>query len=304
MIHYLSHNEINKQRWDRCIDGSLNRMPYACSWWLDAVCPEWEALVQDDYSAVMPLTRNRKLGINYLFQPFFTQQLGVFSPLNLGTEDVNLFLNSIPVSLRFIDIQLNTGNIPTSPQFNYASRRNSILDLSPSFDQLAGNYHRNCRRNIRKAIHAGLRVKPGPGPSVFIYFIRRHLEPKLSSIRRNFYHVLQEVTTSSILNGTGEILGVYNPGDDLVAAGWFVEAAGRYTFLVCASTPAGKANQAMFLLVDSAIKKKAGTRLVFDFAGSNLPGIEYFNKGFGAVETYYPAVKRNLLPWPLNIIKR
>lgn len=304
MIRHLSHTEIDKQRWDRCIDRSVNRMPYAYAWWLDAACPEWEALVQDDYSAVMPLTRNRKLGISYLFQPFFTQQLGVFSPLNQSLIDISLFLNAIPSSFRYIDIQLNSGNIPTAPQFNYTSRRNCILDLSPSYDQLAGSYHRNCRRNIRKAIHAGLRVKPGPGPSVFTYFIRRHLEHKLTNTRRNFYRVLQLVTNSSIQKGTGEILGVYDRGDDLVAAGWFVQAAGRYTFLVCTSTPAGKKNHAMFFLVNHAIREKAGTGLIFDFAGSKLPGITYFNKGFGAIENYYPSVKRNLLPWPLNIIKR
>jgi hypothetical protein len=83
-----------------------------------------------------------------------------------------------------------------------------------------------------------------------------------------------------------------------------VEAAGRYTFLVCASTPEGKKNQAMFLLVDDALREKAGSGLVYDFAGSNLPGISYFNQGFGANESFYTAVNRNLLPWPLRMFKR
>ncbi len=39
---------------------------------------QWDALVWNDYEAVMPLTWNRKYGIAYLYQPFLTAQLGVF----------------------------------------------------------------------------------------------------------------------------------------------------------------------------------------------------------------------------------
>ena len=78
MIRYLTHNQIDTQRWDECIAQSPDGLVYAWSWYLDVVHPDWEALVEDDYGAVMPLTGNKKFGINYLFQPFFTQKFGVF----------------------------------------------------------------------------------------------------------------------------------------------------------------------------------------------------------------------------------
>ncbi len=304
MIHHLKHTEINKELWDICIERSVNRKPYALSWWLDTVCNSWEALVLDDYSAVMPLTRNRKLGIDYLYQPYFTQQLGVFSTVYLSAAEINQFLAAIPVSCRYIDIQLNSGNQPTDKRFRYTPRKNCTLDLSKTYIQLSANYHRNCRRNIQKAMHAGLRVEAGPGPSVFTGFVNRHLDRKLTGLRKNFYPLLQQIIQVSIQNGSGNIRGVYKPGGKLVAAGWFVKTSGRYTFLVCASTPEGKKNKAMFLLVDYAIREKAGSGLIFDFAGSNLPGINYFNQGFGANESFYPALKRNQLPWPLSLLKK
>jgi hypothetical protein len=58
---------------------SFNGIVYAYSWYLDIVSPGWDALVKDDYKSVMPLTWRKKYGIKYLYQPFFTQQLGVFS---------------------------------------------------------------------------------------------------------------------------------------------------------------------------------------------------------------------------------
>ena len=94
MIRYLRHNEIDREKWDACIAASENGLVYAYSWYLDVVHPEWEALVMDDYAAVMPLTGGRKFGVEYLFQPFFVQQLGAFSPDCMKLND-NEFMEAI-----------------------------------------------------------------------------------------------------------------------------------------------------------------------------------------------------------------
>ena len=48
MIKYLQHGEINKEKWDDCINLSPRGLVYALSWYLDAVHPGWEALVEND----------------------------------------------------------------------------------------------------------------------------------------------------------------------------------------------------------------------------------------------------------------
>jgi len=303
MIEYKKHEDINPQQWNACIEGSVNRLPYALSWWLDAVCPLWDALILDDYRAVMPLTRGRKFMIDYLYQPYFTQQLGVFYGKEGNAETVKDFLAAIPERYRYISIQCNIHNIIGLSDFSASPRVNYLLDLTPSAIMLAGNYHRNCRRNIQKAIHKGLKVKPGPGPALFNSFIQQHLDRQLSGTRKTFYPTLLRMTNATMQNGTGEILGVYSKTGDLMAAGWFITVLGRCLFQVCASTRKGKAKQAMFLLVDHMIREKAGSGLVFDFAGSNSTGIAYFNAGFGATKTYYPALYRNKLPWLLRLVK-
>ena len=304
MIRHLLNHEINRQQWDRCIEQSENCLPYACAWWLDAVCPMWEALVEDDYLAVMPLTTAHRFGFDYIYQPYFTQQLGVFSQAKLTTADTNTFLRAIPDNFRYVYLHLNGLNNPSDHDFNYTVRKNHVLDLSLPALQLYNRYHRNCRRNIQKAVHARLTVKPGPGPTAFIRFIKQNLERKLTGRKRSFYPVLLQLTSVSIQNGTGEIIGVYNPAGELLAAGWFVTMSGRCMFLVCASTAKGKDNQAMYLLVNYAISDNAGTGLVFDFAGSNIPGVAYFNNGFGSTITSYLSAQRNRLTWPFRLFKK
>jgi hypothetical protein len=301
VITLLKHNQINQSGWDDCIRESLNSMPYACSWWLNIVSPGWEALILDDYEAVMPLTCQRKGGFSYLYQPFFTQQLGVFSKNGDHTDS---FLGAIPADFRYIDIQLNTGNNPTLPGFDIFPRTNFVLDLRSEYINLLSGYHRNCRRNIQKARHAGYTVKSGPGATIFSRFVQNNLENQLTVRSKNIFPLLPDLIMASQEHSASEILGAYSNQGELQAAGWFIYTPTRCLFMVCASTAQGKANQSMYLLVDHVIQQKAGTGLLFDFTGSNMPGVAYFNSGFGAVKTPYPAIRKNRLPWPVSWFKR
>ena len=59
-IQYLTHYQIDKAKWDDCIGKADNGLIYAYSFYLDQMSKNWDALVLNDYAAVMPLTWNRK----------------------------------------------------------------------------------------------------------------------------------------------------------------------------------------------------------------------------------------------------
>ena len=108
MIRCLENKAIDKPKWDALIAECGNI--YAYSWYLDIAHPGWDALVDDDYQAVMPLTGGKKFGVNYLFQPFFVQQLGVFSKTPMTEGKLNDFLDAIPDKYRFCELRLNESN--------------------------------------------------------------------------------------------------------------------------------------------------------------------------------------------------
>ncbi|HSQ44739.1 MAG TPA: hypothetical protein VLM16_07060, partial [Ginsengibacter sp.] len=81
-ISYLPQANIDKQKWDRCIDAAPNGLIYAYSFYLDAMSKNWDALILNDYEIVMPLTWNKKYGVYYLYQPFFTKALGIFGNIS------------------------------------------------------------------------------------------------------------------------------------------------------------------------------------------------------------------------------
>ncbi|OIP03307.1 MAG: hypothetical protein AUJ97_04685 [Bacteroidetes bacterium CG2_30_32_10] len=60
-IRYLKHKEIDKDKWDNCIEKAFNGIIYAYSWYLDIVSENWDALIEDDYKTVFPLTQKKKI---------------------------------------------------------------------------------------------------------------------------------------------------------------------------------------------------------------------------------------------------
>ena len=109
-IHYLTYRQIDKTKWDACIDNAPNGLVYAYSYYLDSMAKNWDALVlsagpdtSTEYEAVMPLTWNKKYGIHYLYQPAFTACLGVFGK-NITVDMLNRFLLAIPPRFKYWDI--------------------------------------------------------------------------------------------------------------------------------------------------------------------------------------------------------
>src|SRR5436305_8276918 len=93
-IRYLEREQIDIDKWDRCIADAPNGLIYARSFYLNAMAENWTALVAGDYEYVMPLTWKSKAGFKYLYQPYFTKTLGVFGK-SRHIIDVSSFLRAI-----------------------------------------------------------------------------------------------------------------------------------------------------------------------------------------------------------------
>src|SRR5215204_4504300 len=156
-IKYLEHKEIDNPKWDACIEQAANGLIYGYSFYLDAMAKHWDALVLNDYEAVMPLTWNKKYGFYYLYQPAFTASLGVFGR-NLNEKLINNFINSIPAKFKLIEISLNAGNIIGDSKTFSLLRSNYILHLNKPYEELYKTYRDNHKRNINKAFQSGCSV--------------------------------------------------------------------------------------------------------------------------------------------------
>ncbi len=298
MINYLRHNEIDMVKWDACIEASVNGLIYARSWYLDIVSPGWEALVSDDYSMVFPLTGAVKLRIHYLRQPFFTQQLGLFSTGLLSEELVTEFLSAIPSKYRFVEINLNAFNKVDASLFETKLHRNHELELVRPYETLADGYSKNVRRNLRKAVEGGVAVNRKTDPDDLIRLLRDNYGKREGKLSYKDYITATRLITHSIRNSSGIVMGAGT--ERLDAAAFFLQDRNRFIFLISASDYETRDNGAMFMLIDTFIREHANRPVILDFEGGNDPGLSRFYKSFGAVETGYPLVWINRLPAFMN----
>lgn len=303
-IKFVSNKDIDRTKWDRCIVDSPFGIVYAMSWYLDRICPKWDALISGDYFYVMPLVNNKKYGISYIYQPFFTQQLGIFSSLPIEPAIVGHFLNAIPKQFRLTDMNLNFGNTIQSEKFRIKKNTTYHLSLKPNISEIRADYNSNTRRNIQKAIQSKVSISQISDVPLFLKFTRANLKEKSPEIKSRHYSALQEVVNYAINNELGEIYVARNPENKMLASVFFIQTNLTSIYLAASSNQEGIEKSAMFLLIDAFIEKNARSQTILDFEGSNIPGVARFYAGFGGLPETYFSVHQNRLPMLLRILKK
>jgi hypothetical protein len=304
MIRYVKHNQINKAKWDECILQSFNGIIYAYSWYLDIVCNGWEALVEDDYKSVMPLTVGKKFGFYYLYPPFFTQQLGVFAIGKLTDDKIRDFIDHIPVKFRFYEINLNTFNKLDGEKYQLKNNITCELDLIDSYENIYRKYSENTRRNIRKANDNGLIIRKGIDISDVIKIFRENKGESVSNLKDAHYSIFRHLIAQILSRGKAHVLGVFTKENKLCAGAVFVADKGKAIFLFSGTDKIAKSNGAMSFLIDRFIFENAQRNLILDFEGSNNGDLARFYKSFGSKECIYLQVKNNNLPWYIKWLKK
>ena len=294
MIRYLEHNSIDRKQWDATIAECGNI--YAFSWYLDIVHPHWNALVEDDYQAVMPITGGKKFGIDYLYQPYFVQQLGVFSKAALSPEKLDAFLDAIPKNYRFAEIRLNESNTLDNDRQSFEYHRNVLLDLNQDFNDIKSHYHTNTKRNLAKAEANNLQIVDTVIPYHVVALFTDNRGALLDKWGDAEYARLTKLAQTAVNRKAAFILGVTEKGvGQLLCAAIFMKTDKRITFLFSGLTEEGKQRQAMTYLLDYVIQRHANQPITFDFEGSDDDNLARFYLGFGGEEVKYPSYAFNRL---------
>jgi len=299
MIKYIQHDEISKSKWDECIKNAFNGNICAYSWYLDIISEGWDALIEGDYESVFPITYKHKFGISYLHQPFFTQQLGVFSRNLLSEDVIERFLDHIPAKFKFIEINLNKHNRLDPEKYNITQMLNHELDLISDYESIYGNYSQNIKRNIKKANSLNVSVVKNIKPDEIIDLFKGNKGKAFKNLTESDYLKLKRIVYTCLYKGKAQIFGAYTERNSLCAGSIFVISHNKAIFLFSATDSIARKNGAMSLLIDSFIKSHAQSHLTLDFEGSNDPNLARFYKSFNSSEVFYPHLKINNLPFPL-----
>jgi hypothetical protein len=295
-IRYLQRQEIDIARWDLCVTNAPNGWIYARSFFLDGL-GKWSALVEGDYDYIMPLPEKKKYGIRYIYDPPFAGQLGIIGTGPVSRELTDLFIRSVPASFYLVDILLNEQNPgPSVPGVRIITRSNYILPLEDAYTTLNDHYTADAKKNLRRTRSLGLAPTPNIPVDKIVALYRAAYEKKTTRIREEDYNRLSAIANRCLEEGNGFTLGIRDPAGELLAAAFFGLDDKRIYYILGAPTPQGRRSNAIHCLIDEVIKKYAGTGLVFDFEGSDIPSVASFYRKFNPLLRPYDFVQLNRLP--------
>ncbi|MGI4875399.1 MAG: GNAT family N-acetyltransferase [Janthinobacterium lividum] len=311
-MRHLRHAEINYAQWDAAIEQAANGLVYALSWYLDAASPGWEALVAEaagEYVAVMPLPVQQKLGLRYLKQPVFAQQFGLFyrphaAPTAADWQAIGQLLRH---HFRFITkYSFNTGNpellatnalgLPGQPMATYH------LALHPPYAALQQGYNQNRRRHLARARQQGLHLEPATDLELLIQLFADNTAGNIYGLlgEGHEYPQLRALYQAAQQAGKASFWQARTAAGAVVAMVLLWQFKGQLVYIFNASTPTGKAEGAVTLLLDEIFQTHAGQPLIFDFEAPPVPSLQQFYRGFGAVPAPFLTITYNGLPWPLK----
>jgi hypothetical protein len=303
MIRFVEHKNIDKSKWDSCIKESPDSNIFVFSWYLDIVCPDWSALVLNDYEAVFPLATRSKFLINYIYQPFFTRYFGAYSKTVVSEKLVNEFFAAIPEKYRYIEFCIHNSDPISIKDFEVDEREYQVLELDQPYEKLYKKYSDNAKRSIKKSAKAELWVEDNISPQEIVNLFKTTKGIELDVFQSKDYKVLNDLMEACISRNQAESFGVYDQQNNLCAGAFFMRAGDRYIFLKSGVSETGKTIGAMHLLFDSFIRKYAEKNITLDFGGSSVESVARFYKNFGAKDCLYLQVKKNNLPLLVNWLK-
>ena len=300
-IQYLTYQQVNLNKWDACIDNAPNGLVYAYSFYLNSMAKKWDALVLNDYEAVMPLTWNKKYGIHYLYQPPFTACLGVFGN-NITATLLNDFLKKIPPKFKYWDIYLNHGNFFQLPDFDFYQRINYVLLLQHNYQHIYEAYRDNIKRNIKKSEQLQIVTRKNIAVEDVIKLAKEQVH-KFGTITAQTFEDFKKLYDILYKKEKAIAYGAYTATGQLIASAIFFFSHNRAYYILVGNHPDGKTLGASHTLIDAFIKDHAGQNILLDFEGSDISSLAFFYSSFGATEEKYSAIRMNRLPALLKWMK-
>ncbi len=304
-ILYISHKEIDKKKWDASILEACNCLLYAKSFYLDIVSPGWDALIVGDYEYLMPVTHRKKLGIAYLAQPAFTQQLGIFSKKKIYPKIIIAFLEAVRNKYKFAELMLNYANEITAEAklLKVASKTNFILSLDKNYADQSANYHPNFHKSLRRIKKFDLVYKEENNYKTITKNYREQLKLKKAPLSISDYRILEKLCEVLQAKNKLVVRSVYLPDKTWLASAILFYDDGRlYNMVNCLSTE-GRLKEANYFLYDSIINEFSQQAELLDFEGSDITAIAGFYKKMQPENQPYYFVKYNDLSPLIRIFK-
>lgn len=297
-VHLVKQNEIDKIKWDECISRSPNGLIYAESIYLDEMAPGWFGIVAGNYKAVMPVCHRSKLGVQYLYQPAFCQQGGIFFTHGELKDFEPAFLNILKSKFRFAEISINFAHQDSATFDKLKKCSNFIRDLSTE------TYTDYINTRLQRLEKFKLQYRSAENTDSLILAYQKLYAQRITSLTQNDFDNFCRLCKK--LNETGRVImrEVWdNDETQLMASCLLLTDEKRIYNIINNVFAKGRQKLANYFLFQQIFFEFKHSGKIFDFEGSDLIGVGYFYEKFSTTNQPYFKYRYNQLPGFIKWIK-
>ena len=330
MIKLLSRNEIDDNQWNELINTCSYGCCYALTWYLDIVSPNWKALVflqNGDYQAVMPLPIATTFGIDYIKQPLFCQQLGVFSKNSDNISEIpdKVFLDFFAILFQHYnyvaEYSLNIGNNVFNKEVNQDANlfiqtykgliinnlyHTHLLNLQQDYTTIYDNYNKDRKLNLKRAklLQTNIIESQDINPLIEIFITETEHKIK-GGVHVQAYDLLRKVYQALLDRNMAKIYYTINQQQEIESGILLVFSQRKIIYLFNAAKTKYRKNNGRTLLIDHVLQLYANKEYdYFDFESPEIKDISDFYQSFGAKPFPFLQIHYNHLPFWVQIPKK
>lgn len=282
MIRRLKYNEIDFDKYSKCLENSAQRKYSATKDFLDITSgKQWELLVYNDYEAVMPVPFVKKIGFKIVINPKLCQQLGIFS--NIDDVKINdLFLSFLERKYNIWYYGFNDKNTFSK----LLKRRKNFLIYPDNYEIVRQKYSPKRKRKLRldDDVLQKSEVREVSIFNAWEFISRNLIGAKNEKDKNSFLQIFTDLEKAGYLKlkaffyGTAiiNLIAVYSDDKTIALLGTFND---KDHIKLSGSS----------FIIDNVIRKNIQTK-IFDFEGSDIPAIEEFFRGFRPELKSYPVI--------------
>jgi len=283
MIKRIKYKDIDFEKYDACLENSVQKKFYAERTFLDIASKKnWEVLIYNDYEAVMPIPWINKYGVKIVHNPKLCQQLGVFSKSD-SAEINDLFYNFLVRNYVIRYYTFNDSNELSTP----LKKRNNFLIFPDQYETVRQKYSPKRKRKLRldQEVIDNSEIIKNIDILIVKNFIRstglgadaKDLEKFIELLTGFFEHNKLDFYCFFYHQKLINMIAVYKEEYSLALLGTYNDR--EYVKLSGSS-----------YLIDKVISENIETK-IFDFEGSEIPAVEEFFRGFRPELRPYPCIQ-------------
>ncbi|MEX2483283.1 MAG: hypothetical protein WED10_01910 [Brumimicrobium sp.] len=272
---WVHQNEIDREKWDQLVETTPAPSIFSLSFYLDATADDWCAFTNDDFTFAIPVAFTKKIGVLNVYPPFFHRAVSAIG----DTDKIDWQLFEKELTSKF---KRGTFHLDSSRLKNIATEQLTFQTINKKIFKL----RRSTVKKIKKFEQSQYELKFTDDSKKLSQLIISILSKKL-----DFYNTKESENIFKLVKKAESknhiiCLGIY---DDTKLIGGLIALEYNKTtlYLKGACKEYGMASGAMYAAINKLIQSSIEKNYSFDFGGSSVEGVRYFNTRFSAIDNYY-----------------